>query len=120
MNSDPKADPVRGKTVRWSFDDGPMAGRTYEHAFGSDGTVTWTEAGQGGAKNASGSTGEDSTAKYEVERMNDDVYVVSYLGKSGYTLTTVVDERAGTIVSFASNEKALVKQHGKVKSAQAG
>jgi hypothetical protein len=98
------SDPVRGKTLRWTFDDGPMAGTTYEHVFRADGTVTWAEPGK--------PAGKDSTATYEVERVNDDVYVVSYLGKSGYALTTVVDTKTGSIVSFASNEKSLIKQRG--------
>ena len=36
----------------------------------------------------------------------------SYLSSHGFTLTTVIDEQAGTVVSFASNEKELVVQHG--------
>ena len=107
------ADPIRGKTVRWTYEDGAMAGKTYEHSFSTDGTVTWAEAGQrGGEKSATATPGDDNTAKYEVERVNDDVYVVSYLSKAGYTLTTVVDEKARTVVSFASNEKELTVQHG--------
>jgi hypothetical protein len=51
--------------------------------------------------------------------VNDDVYVVSYLGKSGYALTTVVDSKTGSIVSFASNEKTLIKQRGTSKVAKA-
>jgi len=112
MNSDP----VRGKTLRWTFGDGVMAGKTYEHAFGTDGTVTWTDADQKGGQRR---PGDDSTAKYEVERVNDDVFVVSYLGKSGYALTTVVDSKTGKIVSFASNEKSLYVQHGRSEEATA-
>ena len=104
-------DPVRGKTLRWTFKDGPMQGTTYEHVFRTDGTVSWAEPGK--------PAGADSTAKYEVEPVSDGVYVVSYLGKSGYTLTTVVDTTTGKIVSFASNEKSLLKQHGTSKEAGA-
>jgi hypothetical protein len=92
------ADPIKGKTVRWTYGDGPMKGKTFEHHFTNDGTVGWNEAG-GGKPTA------DSSAKYEFARINDDVYVFSYLSGSGYTLTTVIDERTGKIVSFASNEK---------------
>ncbi len=98
------SDPVRGKKLRWTFKDGPMTGVTYEHVFRTDGTVTWAEPGK--------APGDDSSAKYEVERVTDDVFVVSYLGKSGYALTTVIDAKTGKIVSFASNEKSLLKQHG--------
>src|SRR5207244_11060912 len=40
-----ESDPVRGKTIRWTYDDGPMAGKSFEHSFRSDGTVTWRETG---------------------------------------------------------------------------
>src|SRR2546430_6359461 len=40
-----ESDPVRGKTIRWMYDDGPMAGKSFEHSFGSDGTVTWRATG---------------------------------------------------------------------------
>jgi hypothetical protein len=36
-------DPIRGKTIRWTYDDGPMKGKSFEHTFGQDGTTrsTW-------------------------------------------------------------------------------
>ena len=43
---------------------------------------------------------------------HDHVFVVAYLSGHGFTLTTVVDEQTGTVVSFASNEKQLAVQHG--------
>ena len=39
------SDPVRGKTIRWSYDDGPVAGKTFEHTFTDEGTVSWREPG---------------------------------------------------------------------------
>lgn len=99
-------DPLRGKTLRWTFDDGPMTGVTYEHAFRDDGTVTWAEPGK--------APDEGSRAKYHAERVGG-VIAVSYLSKSGHTLTTLLDEKTGKIVSFASNEKSHVTQHGTSK-----
>lgn len=100
-------DPITGRTLRWSYADGPVAGKTFEHVFAVDGTVTYRELG-------SARPGE-SAARYEVARINDDVYAVSYLSNAnGYTLTTVIDTVARTIVSFASNEKQLFVQHGKL------
>ena len=98
---------LRGTTIRWTYADGPMKGKHFEHSFTSD-TVTWKEAG--GPKPSA-----DSQAKYRFERISDDVYVVSYLSNHGFTLTTVVDERSGAIVSFASNEKDLVVQRGNLE-----
>lgn len=103
-------DPIRGKTIRWRYEDGPTKGTEFEHDFGTDGTVTYRMLGQE-AKSGDGSPkGEKPT--YEVERISDDVWAVSYLAPSGFTLTTVLDQRSGKIVSFASNEKQLVVQHG--------
>jgi len=119
-------DPVRGKTIRWTYEDGPMAGKNFEHTFGTDGTVSWRETGgeERGAKpppNGKQKTGKPTTepkAKYEVAAVNDDVCAVSYLSKSGYTLTSVLDFAAGTVVSFASNEKELVPQRGMFEVAE--
>ena len=109
------SDPVRGKTLRWSYDTGAMAGKTYEHRFGTDGTVHWSEVGEKApAASSKSASADESTAPYKIERINDDAYVVSYLATSGYTLTTVVDEKAGTIVSVASNEKQLSTHRGTV------
>ena len=106
-----RSDPVRGKTVRWSFDDGPVAGKTFEHTFAADGTVRWREIGAtGGVPTAGG----EPSVKYEAFRVDAEVYVVTYLARSGWTLTTVVDEKDRTVVSVASNEKQLVLQRGKL------
>lgn len=102
------ADPFSGKTLRWTYSDGPMKGKVFEHRFSSDGTVSWKEAGE--AKPSA-----DSSATYQHARINDDVKAFSYLAKSGFTLTTVVDEKSGSLVSFASNEKELMIQHGKLE-----
>jgi len=50
---------------------------------------------------------------FEVARVNDDVVAVAYLSPSGHTLTSVLDTKRGRVVSFASNEKELVVQHGR-------
>jgi hypothetical protein len=122
------SDPVRGKTIRWTYDDGPMAGKTFEHIFGADGMVAWREA-DGAEKNAkppangmqkpkTGKPGTEAKAQYEVAAVNDDVCAVSYLSASGFTLTSVLDFGSGTVVSFASNEKELVKQSGMFEVAE--
>ena len=114
-------DPVRGKTIRWSYEDGPMAGKSFEHTFGEDGMVTWRETGgakaQTNGKQKAGKATE-AKAKYEVAPINEDVCAVSYLSESGYTLTSVLDFDSGKVVSFASNEKELVPQRGMFEVAQ--
>lgn len=100
------SDPVRGKTIRWSYDDGPVAGKTFEHTFTADGTVSWREPGT--------TSGGEPSVPYQATWITDDVYLVSYLAASGWTLTTLVDTTSGKIVSVASNEKELVIQRGRI------
>ena len=98
-------DALAGKTLRWTYADGPLKGKGFEHQFKDDGTVSWKMSGDA-------TPSADSRAKYRHARINGRGYVFSYLSGSGYTLTTVVDEQARTVVSFASNEKELTVQHG--------
>ncbi|HKC91963.1 MAG TPA: MoaF N-terminal domain-containing protein [Candidatus Limnocylindria bacterium] len=119
-------DPVRGKTIRWTYEDGPMAGKSFEHAFGDDGMVSWRETGAGergmkppsNGKQKSAKPATTPKAKYEVATVNDDVCAVSYLSESGFTLTSVLDFATGTVVSFASNETELVPQRGMFEVAE--
>jgi molybdenum cofactor biosynthesis MoaF-like protein len=117
------SDRLRGKTIQWTYDDGPMAGRSFEHTFGNDGTVTWRETERGTKPPANGKQKTakpvtEAKAKYEVAAINADVCAVSYLSQSGFTLTSVLDFASGTVVSFASNEKELVPQRGMFEVAE--
>ena len=94
-------DPVRGKTIRWTFDDGPMAGKTFEHSFDEEGTVSFRML------DAKGQGKPSQDENYESANVGQDIHAVSYLGSSGYTLTVVLDFRTGELVAFASNEKDL-------------
>ena len=100
-------DLIKGKTHRWTYDDGPVAGKTFEHTFGEDGHVSYHEVGKPAENDPT-----ETKPTYQLEHINDDVCVVSYLGDAGYTLTTVLDRKTGQLTSFASNEKELVVQHG--------
>jgi hypothetical protein len=107
--AEPDDDPIRGKTHRWTFTDGPTAGKTYEHTFNKNGTVAFKEVG--------GAAASESTAKkaappkkpdrprYAAVRAAHDVYAVSYLSGSGYTLTVVLNFKDHGLVGFASNDK---------------
>lgn len=98
------ADPVTGTTIRWTFSDGIMAGKTFEHTFGADGGVTFREIGK--------DSKPGRAEKYEVVEAGKDVYAVAYLSESGYTLTVMLDFRTRKLVAFASNDKQLSKHHG--------
>ncbi len=99
MLRDTKGDRLSGKTVRWSFSEGPTKGKTYEHRFHDDGTVEFRAVeGQ--------KSGEWTREKrYGTQEIANDVVVVSYLGGSGYTLTVALNFADGRMVGFASNDK---------------
>jgi len=91
--------PVRGKTLRWTFNEPPVAGVVFEHVFREDGALTWRIL-EGRGKGTS-----KDEARYAARSIADDVYAISYLAASGHTLTVVVNVRTGRVVGFASDEK---------------
>lgn len=103
------ADPITGARIRWSYEDGPTKGTTFEHAFGRDGTVTYRMLD---GKAGSGDAPPSERCGYQVAPVRANVYAVTYLAPSGWTLTTVLDFDAGTMVSVASNEKQVIVQRG--------
>jgi hypothetical protein len=97
MTNERNIDSLYGKTLRFTFTDGGMVGKTYDHVFHQDGTVVFSEVE--GAK-IGNPTHEKKSAAVKVA---DGVFVVSYLGASGYTLTVVLNLHDKKLVSFASN-----------------
>lgn len=87
---------LRGKTVRWTFDDGPVAGMRFEHTLNEDDTIVW-RALDGPWKGASA-----QEPRYATMTISDDVCAVSYLSKSGNTLTVVLNVSTGRAFGFAS------------------
>ena len=104
-------DPIRGATIRWSYSDGPTKDTTFEHVFAKDGTVTYRMLDKQ-SKSDNGEAKKTEKPIYEAANVGPDVWAVSYLAPSGYTLTSILDLDSGKLVSFASNEKELVVQHG--------
>jgi hypothetical protein len=100
-------DAISGQLISWTFDDGVMAGKTFEHHFRDDGTVTF-QCSDGSHK---------GSAHYDVVQLNDDVAAVSYTVDGGYTLTTVLDLRKHRLVAFSSNGKETQTQHGSFEPA---
>ena len=88
---------LRGKTVRWRFADGPAAGMLFEHVFNEDGTLVW-RALDGAWKGAS-----SQEQRYGATKISDDVHAVSYLSKSGNTLTVLLNLATGQAFGFASS-----------------
>jgi len=94
-----RVDSIRGKTLRWTFTDGLMAGIPFEHTFHEDGTVLWRALG-GSMKGSSAQEKE-----YAAVKIADNVYAVSYLAASGHTLTVVLNFKSKRMNGFASNDK---------------
>src|SRR5687767_11991839 len=98
--------PITGRSLRWSFLDGPMAGKSFDHEFNRNGGVIFREVG--GDPNAK----PGSADQYQVASLGQDIHTVAYLSPSGYTLTVVLDYKSRKLVAFASNEKSLMMQNG--------
>ena len=99
-------DSLVGRTVRWRFADGPVAGKTYEHTFDTDGSVVYRSVD---GEVAGKATRERVCA---TDRISDDIFVISYLAVSGYALTVVLNFHDHRMVGFASNEEAWYRQQG--------
>ena len=93
---------VGGTTVRFTWTSGPTQGKAHDHRFGEDGQVEWRSAATEGTQP---SVGEGERARYAALDVSDDVCLVSYLAKSGYTLTVALNFADGTLLGVASNDK---------------
>jgi len=88
---------LRGKTLQWTFADGPMAGTLVEHTFHDDGSVTWRIL-DGPSKGVS-----VTEKRYTSMQVAENVHAMSYLSASGHTLTVVLNLATGRMVGFGSN-----------------
>jgi hypothetical protein len=91
--------PLRGKTLRLTWTEGPTKGETHEHVFHQDSTVEWHTVGV----EADGETQRPRFADFAI---GADACMFSYLSQSGYTLTAVLRFQGESVVGFASNEKS--------------
>ena len=109
MGEIPRASAIRGQTIRFIWTDGPTQGKTHEHVFHEDGMVDWREVAADDRPAAATAKGKAAQEKGTVERVayaaleaGTDVYAVSYLARSGYTLTVVLDFKTRRLVGIAS------------------
>jgi hypothetical protein len=101
---------LHGKTFKWTFEEGPTAGSSYEHTFNADGSVEFRKlSGDESGKPKR----EDRYASFEVAR---GVHLVSYLSDSGFTLTVAMNLGTGRIYGFASNDKQWFPVSGTVEA----
>jgi len=102
----PQMNSLTGKTIRWTFVDGPVAGTTFEHVFSDDGSVTWRIL-DGPHQ---GATAREKS--YAAVKVNERTWAVSYLGASGHTLTVVLNVDDRRAIGFASSEKSWYTFNG--------
>jgi hypothetical protein len=112
MTDIPRADAIRGTTMRWAWTEGPTKGMVHEHVFHEDGTVEWHDAGSAPPKKPSKKDegSHESTrperAPYVAFEVTPEVFAVSYLSSaSGFTLTVVLNFATGQLVGVASGGK---------------
>jgi hypothetical protein len=94
-----EGDPVRGKTMDWTWTTGPTASSTHQHTFREDGTMSWRILDG----KAEGKTGEEK--QYASMQVSPDVWLVSYLAHSGYTITIALNFTNHEMKGAASNDK---------------
>jgi hypothetical protein len=101
---------VTGKTLRFSWTEGPTKGAKHDHVFHDDGTVEWHPAGE---REKGGRPGEAvERPKVLDEGIASGIRLVSYLSRSGFTLTVVLNAQTGLIAGVASNDKTWVPVRG--------
>jgi hypothetical protein len=96
---------LRGKTLRFTFEEGPTAGTSYDHTFSDEGTVTWHDPAAAHTESPDEKATKEPATRYGSFQVTDDVYVVSYLSKSGYTLTVALNFETDELFGFASNDE---------------
>lgn len=77
--------------------------------FHDDGTVEWRDTAGSQKSRSTETQKQGASAKekpeYAAIRVADDIYAVSYLAASGYTLSVVLNFREQRMVGFASSSK---------------
>jgi len=101
---------LAGRTFRWTFNEGPTAGKAYEHSFNSDGTVVYREADDAVKGKSDGGkivTGKKQPGtRYASFEVAPETHMISYLAAdSGFTLTVTMNLKNKKCYGVASNEK---------------
>jgi hypothetical protein len=104
---------ISGQTIRWTIEEGPLAGSTFEHAFGENGTVVWR-----GVEGPGKCPPREENA-YAALKITEDVYLLSYLASNGFTHTFALDFGNRRLVGFASNETQWHQMRGTFEILQA-
>jgi len=96
-----------GRTIKWKFEDGPMAGVEVEHDLNADGSITWRIA-DGPHKGTA-----VREKQYDAHRVSENVWTLSYLAASGHTLTAVLNFTDGRVIAYGSDNVTWTPNHGR-------
>jgi hypothetical protein len=102
----PAPDPVRGRTIRWTWKDGPEKGSLVEHVFREDGLMLLRAVN--GRQKGSAQEGR----KYESTRVDKDLYTVSYRTAAGATMTLLLNFKTRTLLGFSSDSEGWYPSRG--------
>jgi hypothetical protein len=107
---------LAGRTLRWTFSDGPTASKTYEHTFNDDGTVVYREVGGPAEQKPDAGSKPKASIKYASYEVAPGMHFVSYLSPdNGYTLTVLADTNKKLVYAIASGGKEWYPLEGKLE-----
>jgi hypothetical protein len=117
MTAQSPSDRVVGKTLRWTFTEGPQAGKTYEHSFHPDGTVEYRmieDPTRDPSIDSAARTTDPGSERppYAAYAVSETVELVSYRAGSGFTLTVALNFADQQLVSIASNSEQWFPARG--------
>lgn len=100
---------VAGRTFEWHWERGAFKGAAFRVSFLPDGRVQWrgTEGGVAGK--------QDTEKQYQSLALSKDLQMISWLEKSGYTVTIILDSSDGTCQGIVSNNSEWYPLSGKFK-----
>lgn len=102
----PAPDPVRGRTIRWTWKEGPEKGAFVEHVFREDGHMLLR------AVNGRHKSLLKVERRYESTRVGPDLYTVSYRTAAGATTTVILNFKDGTLLGFSSDSEGWYPSRG--------
>jgi hypothetical protein len=107
---------VEGRRIRFTWTEGPTRGKTHEHHFHADGTVDWhaVDDGSGAAGIGAPAAPAPERPRYFEARLADQICLVSYRSRTGFTLSVALDLAAQTIVGIASNDAQWLPVRGRL------
>jgi hypothetical protein len=109
---------LAGRTLRWTFTEGPTAGKTFEHTFHPDGTVVWRGVDDAQGKSKRETDQKPPKVQYASFEVAPDTHLVSYLSEAGFTLTVALNFKTRQCYGVASNNEAWYPLTGTFETVQ--